>query len=49
MVFGWSYSQQDRSFLAQRDVDATGAVQTPEIIMLNIFVLALPFIIPLLI
>ncbi|AXF57925.1 DUF3923 family protein [Salicibibacter kimchii] len=27
-------------FLAQRDVDATGAVQIPEIIMLNIFVLA---------
>ncbi|WP_229671894.1 DUF3923 family protein [Lentibacillus kapialis] len=36
-------------FLAQRDVDATGSIQTPEIIMLNILVLALPFLIPLLI
>ncbi|SDJ32555.1 DUF3923 family protein [Natribacillus halophilus] len=35
--------------LAQRDVDATGAVQTPGIIMLNILVLAMLFIIPLLI
>ncbi|QQK77021.1 DUF3923 family protein [Salicibibacter cibarius] len=36
-------------FLAQRDVDATGAVQTPGIIMLNILTLAMVFIIPLLI
>jgi len=32
--------------LAQRDVDATVAIQTPEIIMLNILVLALPFYSP---
>ncbi|WP_214484992.1 DUF3923 family protein [Bacillus sp. SM2101] len=35
-------------YLAQRDVDATGAVQTPEIIMLNITVLVAAFVIPLL-
>ncbi|QQK80874.1 DUF3923 family protein [Salicibibacter cibi] len=36
-------------FLAQRDVDATGAVQTPGIIMLSILTLAMAFVIPLLI
>lgn len=35
--------------LAQRDVDATGAVQTPGIITLNILTLSMVFIIPLLI
>ncbi|MGM7680796.1 DUF3923 family protein [Cytobacillus sp. Hm23] len=35
-------------YLVQRDVDATGAVQTPEIIMLNITVLVAAFVIPLL-
>ncbi|MFD2759960.1 DUF3923 family protein [Lentibacillus juripiscarius] len=29
--------------LAQKDVDAAGAIQTPKIIMLNILVLAVPF------
>lgn len=36
-------------FFSKRDIDAAGAIQTPEIIMLNILVLALPFLIPLLI
>ncbi|WP_214483758.1 DUF3923 family protein [Bacillus sp. SM2101] len=33
-------------YLTQRNVDATGAVQTPEIIMLNITVLVAAFVIP---
>ncbi|EZH65297.1 DUF3923 family protein [Geomicrobium sp. JCM 19038] len=36
-------------FLAQREVDGAGAVQTPEIILLNILVFASIFILPLLI
>nr|WP_042359367.1 DUF3923 family protein [Geomicrobium sp. JCM 19055] len=36
-------------FLTQREVDGAGAVQTPEIILLNILVFASIFILPLLI